>query len=68
MARTCLTTHKSIGHQPTGQLSPQNVPPLQEPHYDSPPRASQEEEPFEIELVVPSSEAAQGAPAKEQQK
>jgi hypothetical protein len=44
------------------------VPPLQEPHYDSPPRASQEEEPFEIELVVPGSEAAQGAPAKEQQK
>jgi hypothetical protein len=43
------------------------VPPLQEPHHDSPPHASQEHEPFEIELVVPDSKAAQGAPAKEQQ-
>jgi hypothetical protein len=29
--------------------------------------ASQEEEPFEIELVVPDSPTAQGSPAKEQQ-
>jgi hypothetical protein len=43
------------------------VPQSQEPHRDSPPRASQEEEPFEIELVVPGSQAAQGAPAEEQQ-
>jgi hypothetical protein len=43
------------------------VLPLQESHHDSPPRASQEEEPFEIELVVLDSQAAQGAPAKEQQ-
>jgi hypothetical protein len=43
------------------------VPPSQEPHHDSPPRASQEEEPFEIELVVPSSPAAQGAPVEDQQ-
>jgi hypothetical protein len=28
---------------------------------------SQEEEPFEIELVLPASPAAQGAPAEEQQ-
>jgi hypothetical protein len=37
------------------------------PYHDSPPCASQEEEPFEIELVVPSSPVAQGAPAEEQQ-
>jgi hypothetical protein len=36
-------------------------------HHDSPPRASPEEEPFEIELVVPSSPVAQGTPAKQQQ-
>jgi hypothetical protein len=47
-------------------LAPQNVPPLQDPQHDSPPRASQEEEPFEIELVVPGSQVAQGAPTKEQ--
>jgi hypothetical protein len=67
MARTCLTARKSTGHQPTGQLAPQDVPPPQEPHHDSPPHASQEQVPFEIELVVPGSPAAQGAPAKEQQ-
>jgi hypothetical protein len=43
------------------------MPPLQEPHHDSPPRASQEEEPFEIKLVVPSSPTTQGASAEEQQ-
>jgi hypothetical protein len=43
------------------------MPPPQEPHHDSPPRASQEEEPFKIELVVHGSQAAQGAPAEEQQ-
>jgi hypothetical protein len=63
MARTHLTAHKSTGHHPTGQLVPWNMPPPQEPYHDSPPHASQEEEPFEIELVVPSSQAAQGSPA-----
>jgi hypothetical protein len=67
MARTRLTAHKSTGRQPTGQLAPRNVSPPQEPHHDSPPRASQEEKPFEIELVVPGSQVAQGAPAEEQQ-
>jgi hypothetical protein len=56
MAHTCLTAHKSTGRQPTGQLAPQNVPPPQESHHDSPPRASPEEEPFEIELVVLGSQ------------
>jgi hypothetical protein len=37
------------------------------PQHDSPPYTSQEEEPFEIELVVPGSLIAQGAPAEEQQ-
>jgi hypothetical protein len=67
MARTHLTAHKSTGSQPTHPLAPQNVPPLQELHHESPPRASQEEEPLEIELVVPSSPASQGTPAEEQQ-
>jgi hypothetical protein len=67
MARTRLTACKSTGRQPTGQLAPQNVPPLQEPHHDSPPCASQEQEPFEIELVVPNTQPAQGAPTEEQQ-
>jgi hypothetical protein len=48
-------------------LAPQDVPQPQEPQHDSPPHASQEEEPFEIELVIPRSLAAQGAPAEEQQ-
>jgi hypothetical protein len=43
------------------------VPLPKEPHHDSPPRASQEEEPFEIELVVPGSQGAQGSPFEEQQ-
>jgi hypothetical protein len=67
MACSRLTARKSTSCHPTGQVEPQNVPPLQESHHDSPPRASQEEEPFEIELVVLDSHAAQGAPAKEQQ-
>jgi hypothetical protein len=64
MARTRLTARKSIGRQPTGQLAPQNVPLPQEPHHDSSPCASQEEEPFEIELVVPGSQASQGTPTE----
>jgi hypothetical protein len=67
MVRTCLTARKSINHQPTGQLAPRDVPLLQDPQHDSPPCASQEEEPFEIELVVPGSLAAQGTPSEEQQ-
>jgi DNA-binding transcriptional LysR family regulator len=67
MARTRPTAHKSIGHQPTGQLAPRNMPPPQKHNHDSPPHASQEEEPFEIELVVSSSPTAQGAPAEEQE-
>jgi hypothetical protein len=55
MARTHRTTCKSIDRLPVGQLAPQNVP------------QPQEEEPFEIELVVPESPTAQGSPTEEQQ-
>jgi hypothetical protein len=61
MARTHLTARKSS----SCQLAPQNVPPPQEPQHDSPPCATQEEEPFEIKLVVPGSPVAPGAPAEE---
>jgi hypothetical protein len=67
MAHTCLTVRKSTGRQPTGQLAPRSMPSLQEPRHDSPLHASQEEVPFEIELVVPSSPTPQGAPTEEQQ-
>jgi hypothetical protein len=59
MPRSHLTARKSAGHQPTGQLAPQDVPQPQEPQHDSPPHTSQEEEPFEIELVVPRNPVTQ---------
>jgi hypothetical protein len=40
---------------------------LQKSHPDVPQEASPEEEPFEIELVVPESPTAQDSPAEEQQ-
>jgi hypothetical protein len=59
MSHTHRTAHKSTGRQPIGQLAPRNVPQPQEPQH-----VSQDEEPFEIELVVPESLAAQGTPAE----
>jgi hypothetical protein len=67
MARTRRTTRKSTGRLPIGQLAPQNVPRPQESRHDIPQEASQEEKPFEIELVVPESPMAQDSPAEEQQ-
>jgi hypothetical protein len=67
MACTHRTAHKSIGHLPIGQLAAQNVPQPQESQPDVPQEASPEEEPFEIELVVPVSPTAQDSPAEEQQ-
>jgi hypothetical protein len=67
MARTRRTTRKSTGHLPVGQLAPQNVPQPQESQPDVPQEASLEEEPFEIELVVPESPTTQDTPAEEQQ-
>jgi hypothetical protein len=43
------------------------VPQPQEAHPTAPQDTSQEEEPFEIELVVPKGPTAQRSPAEEQQ-
>jgi hypothetical protein len=67
MAHTHCTARKSTGRLPIGQLAPQNVPQPQESQPDIPQEASPEEEPFEIELVVPESPMAQDTPAEEQQ-
>jgi hypothetical protein len=67
MARTRRTARKSTGRLPVGQLAPRNVPQPQESQPDIPQEASPEEEPFEIELVVPESPMAQDSPAEEQQ-
>jgi hypothetical protein len=66
MADTHRTTRKSTGYPPVGQPAPQDVPQPQESQSDTPQHASQEEEPFVIELVVPGSLATQGSPAEEQ--
>jgi hypothetical protein len=67
MARTRRTARKSTGRLPAGQLAPQNVPQPLESQPDLPQEASPEEEPFEIELVVPESPRSQDSPAEEQQ-
>jgi hypothetical protein len=67
MARTCRTTLKSTGRLPVSQLAPRHVPPPQEAQPDAPRDSSQEEEPFEIELVVLGGPTAQGSPGEEQQ-
>jgi hypothetical protein len=67
MARTHRTACKSTGRLPVGQLAPQNVSQPPESQPDLPEGASPEEEPFEIELVVPESPTAQDSPAEEQQ-
>jgi hypothetical protein len=67
MARTRCTARKSTGCLPVDHLAPQNVPQPQESHPDIPQEASPEEEPFEIELVVPESPMAQDTPTEEQQ-
>jgi hypothetical protein len=67
MARTRRTACKSTGRLPIGQLAPQNMPQPQESQPDVPQEASPEDEPFEIELVVPESPTAQDSPAEEQQ-
>jgi hypothetical protein len=67
MACTHHTARKSTGHLPVGQLAPRNVPQPQESQPDVPQEASPEEEPFEIELVIPESPTAQDSPTEEQQ-
>jgi hypothetical protein len=67
VAHTRRTARKSTGPLPVGYLAPQNVPQPQESHLDLPQEASQEEEPFKIELVVPESPTTQDTPVEEQQ-
>jgi hypothetical protein len=67
MACTRRTAHKSTGRLPVGQLAPRNVSQPQESQPDIPQEATPEEEPFEIELVVPESPTAQDSLAEEQQ-
>jgi hypothetical protein len=67
MAHTRRTAHKSTGRLTIGQLAPQNVPHPQEFQPDIPQEASAEEEPFEIELVIPESPIGQVSLAEEQQ-
>jgi hypothetical protein len=67
MAHTHRTARKSTYRSHIGQLAPQNVPQPSESQPDAPQYASQEEEPFEIELVVPESPMAWGSPAEEEQ-
>jgi hypothetical protein len=67
MACTRHTARKSTGRLPVGQLAPQNVPQPQESQPNLPQEASPEEEPFEIELLVPESPTTQDSPAEEQQ-
>jgi hypothetical protein len=61
------TARKSTSRLPIGQLAPRNMPqpPVSQP--DIPQEASPEEEPFEIELVVPEILTAQDSPVEEQQ-
>jgi hypothetical protein len=65
MAHTRCTARKSTGRLPIGQLAPQNVPQPQEYQPDVPQEASPEEEPFEIELMVPESPTAQDSLTEE---
>jgi hypothetical protein len=58
MARTHHTARKSTGRLPIGQLAPRDMPQPQESQPDVPQEATPEEEPFEIELVVPESPTA----------
>jgi hypothetical protein len=66
MARTRRTACRSTGRLPIGQPVHRNVPQPQESQPDVPQEASTEEEPFEIELVVPESPTVQDLPAEEQ--
>jgi hypothetical protein len=67
VARTHRTARKSTSQLPVGQLAPQNMPQPQESQPNAPQEASQEEEPFEIELVILESPTAQGSSAEEHQ-
>jgi hypothetical protein len=57
MVHIHCTARKSTGREPSRQLAPRNVPPLQELQHDSP----QEDEPFRIMVTVPAGEDSQEA-------
>jgi hypothetical protein len=65
MSHTRRTARKSTSRLPIGQLAPRNVPQPQESQPDVSQEASPEEEPFEIELVVPESPTAQDSLVEE---
>jgi hypothetical protein len=67
MVRFHCTAHKSTGHQPVGPIAPRDVPPQQEPQHDSPQYVPQEEDPFEIVVMVLTGEDAQEATEEAQQ-
>jgi hypothetical protein len=67
MDHTRRTARKSSGRLPIGQLAPRNVSQPHESQPDLPQEATPEEEPFEIELVVPESLTAQDSPTGDQQ-
>jgi hypothetical protein len=67
MAHTRRTARKSTSRLLVSQLAPRNMPQPQESQPDIPQEASPEEEPFEIELVVPESPTAQDLSAEEEQ-
>jgi hypothetical protein len=67
MARTRRTARKNTDRPPIGQLAPQNVSQPLESQPNAPQYASHEEEPSEIELMVPESPTTQDSPAEEQQ-
>jgi hypothetical protein len=55
------TARKSIRRQPTGQMAPMDVPHQPEPHPNSPRYIPQEEDSFEIIVIVPTGEDTQEA-------
>jgi hypothetical protein len=61
MVRPHRIAQKSIGHPPTGQLAPRDVPPLPEQQPDSPQYVLQGEDSFEIVVTVPAGEDTQEA-------
>jgi hypothetical protein len=59
--------YRTQEHWPTTHWSAGTSPQPQESQPDVPQEASPEEEPFEIELVVPESPTARDSPTDEQQ-
>jgi hypothetical protein len=66
MVHSYCTTRKSTGHQPVSLIVPRDVSPHQEPQHDSPQYVPQEEDPFEIVVMVPAGEDTQEAVAEAQ--